>query len=150
MTSRMGIFCRLRRTSSAQTLDLDKNWDFVHFALTGRTAEDEEDTSAPDPLGFIADDRLGAGRGDDHGFGPARLFGADKVRAIAEALDALDDETIATRLASREITRCYPCNEAVPRLDDADVALIRSLASEVRAWVRACSAAHDELVVETY
>lgn len=146
----MGMFCRLRRVSTNQTLDLDKNWDFVHFTLTGRTAEDEEETSAPDRLGFVADDRLGGARGEDFGFGPSRLFGASDVRAISDALDTLDDACIAERLASREITRCYPCNEAIPRLDDSDVALIRALSSDVRAFVRACSAAHDALVVEMY
>ena len=146
----MGIFCRIRRVSSSDEIDFDKNWDFVHFALTERTSEDELDRDDPDPLGFIGDDRLGAPRGEDLGFGPGRLFFADDAVRIADALDALDETAITSRLESSAITQCYPCNEAVPRLSATEVELVRDLLNQLRTFVRACVAAHDGFVVEMY
>jgi hypothetical protein len=66
-------------------LDLDKSWHAIHYLLTG-TAWEIDDGAGAAILG-------GEEIGEDGGYGPARLLGAEKVRAVAAALDAMDVAT---------------------------------------------------------
>jgi hypothetical protein len=68
-------------------LDVDKAWNGIHFLLTGGEGEF--------PLDFILG---GEPLGDiDVGYGPARAFDADQVRAIAAALTPLTRDALAPR-----------------------------------------------------
>src|SRR5262252_6456460 len=70
-------------------LDVDKAWNGIHFLLTGDANGGEL------PLGFILG---GEPLGDiDVGYGPARAFDADQVRAIAAALTPLTRDVLAPR-----------------------------------------------------
>ena len=129
-------------------LDLDGNWDFVHFALMGCIAEDTTGTGA-DPLAFIADEGLGTEVAPDLGLGRPRLFVGDEVRAIVRGLSELRD-VVESRLDSAEIAECYPCAGAVERLDDVEREVIRALVAEVSGAIRAYAAAGDGFVVCTY
>ncbi len=70
--------------------DLDKSWHGIHYLLTGTAWEGEP------PLNFI----LGGGEvvGDeDMGYGPARAFSPAQTAAIADALDAVSRDELASR-----------------------------------------------------
>lgn len=71
-------------------LDLDKFWHGVHFLLTGSAWGLGDGVAGAAVLG-------GEEIGEDGGYGPARLVTADRVRSVADALDALDDDTLRTR-----------------------------------------------------
>lgn len=70
-------------------LDLDRSWHGLHYLLTG-TAWEIGDGAGAAILG-------GNEIGEDGGYGPARLLGAETVRMVATALDALDVETLRAR-----------------------------------------------------
>jgi hypothetical protein len=70
-------------------LDVDKAWNGIHFLLTGDAAQGAL------PLGFIL---CGEPLVDvDVGYGPARAFDADQVRAIAAALEPLTRDELGKR-----------------------------------------------------
>jgi hypothetical protein len=75
-------------------LDLDKSWHAIHYLLTG-TAWDIGDDAAG--AAILGGDEVGEDDEDD-GYGPARLLDPESVRAIADALDTLDPETLRARL----------------------------------------------------
>jgi hypothetical protein len=88
-------------------VDVDQAWHCLHYLLTGTAWE-----GAP-PLNFIA----GGGHvvGDeDVGAGPARAFRSDEVKALAAALEALDDTRIAARFDAAEMDalEIYPGGDA--------------------------------------
>ncbi|MCA9674137.1 MAG: YfbM family protein [Kofleriaceae bacterium] len=75
---------------AARALDIDKAWHAIHFLLTG------EPWDGALPLGFVVTG--GATIGDvDVGYGPARAFRSDEVRAIAAALAPITVEHLMTR-----------------------------------------------------
>ncbi|MGE5184160.1 MAG: YfbM family protein [Acidobacteriota bacterium] len=70
-------------------LDVEKAWHGIHFLLNG------EVWSGTPPLDFIV---AGEPIGDvDVGYGPARGFLADQVRAIATALEPITPEVLRSR-----------------------------------------------------
>jgi hypothetical protein len=74
-----------------QAIDVNKAWQAIHFLLVG------EPYGGALPLGFILGD-CGAVIGDvDVGYGPARAFVSDEVRAIAHALRELDGAALMAR-----------------------------------------------------
>ena len=70
-------------------LDLDKSWHGMHYLLTGTAWEVDEGAGAA----ILGGDEIG----EDGGYGPARLLQPEAVRAVATALDAVDDETLRAR-----------------------------------------------------
>ena len=79
---------------------LDRSWAGVHHLLT---AGEERG-----PLAFL---RTGGREvAVDAGYGPPQLFGADQVRAVDEALRALDDEALRARFDPARMTalEVYP------------------------------------------
>ena len=71
-------------------LDLDEAWHGIHFLLTGTAVEGQA------PLDFL--ERGGREVGEvDLGYGPARCFDAEQVRAIAQALDPVGAEQLRAR-----------------------------------------------------
>ncbi|MEU7904355.1 YfbM family protein [Actinoplanes sp. NPDC049118] len=70
-------------------LDLEKSWHGVHYLLTG-TAWATDDGAGAAILG-------GDEVGEDGGYGPARILGPERVRAVAASLDALNVETLRAR-----------------------------------------------------
>jgi hypothetical protein len=70
-------------------IDVDKAWHGIHFLLNGKPWEGEP------PLDFIVG---GKPLGDvDVGYGPARAFDADEVRAIAAALEPITKDVLMMR-----------------------------------------------------
>lgn len=79
-----------REAPEADALDIDKAWHGLHFLLTGDAWDGEP------PLNFIVGG--GAPIGDvDVGYGPARGFAPDEVRAIAAALAPITEATLRAR-----------------------------------------------------
>jgi hypothetical protein len=79
MDERLGPHPGGDRLDTRRTLSLDKAWHGVHYLLTG-SGEPVEAMSGHAVLG-------GTEIGEDFsGYGPARLFAADQVAALAEAL----------------------------------------------------------------
>jgi hypothetical protein len=95
-------------------LDLDKSWHAVHYLLAGSAWGLGDGVAGAAVLG-------GEDIGDDGGYGPARLVTADRVRAVADALDALDDATLRARFdrPAMKAAEIYPdiWDEDVP-VDD--------------------------------
>ncbi|RKE11437.1 uncharacterized protein DUF1877 [Catellatospora citrea] len=77
-------------------LDLGKSWHGVHYLLTG-TAWDISQGAGEAVLG-------GEEIGEDGGYGPARLFTPEAVRAVAAALDALDVDALRARFDPQAMT----------------------------------------------
>ncbi|MGC4119474.1 MAG: YfbM family protein [Myxococcales bacterium] len=71
-------------------LDVDKAWHGLHYLLTGVAWD------SPLPLGFIAAGGLEIGD-EDVGYGPARSFTADEVRALCRALEPLTSDVLRQR-----------------------------------------------------
>jgi hypothetical protein len=71
-------------------LDLGKSWHAIHYLLTG-TAWEIGDSAAG--AAILGGDEIG----EDGGYGPARVLGAESVRAIAAGLEAMDVETLRAR-----------------------------------------------------
>ncbi len=91
-------------------LDVDKAWHGIHFLLNG------EVWSGKPPLDFIV---AGDPIGDvDVGYGPARGFVADQVRAIASALEPITADVLRGRFDPRAPgwAEVYPTHGSV----DAD------------------------------
>jgi hypothetical protein len=75
---------------------LDKAWHGIHYLLTQSAWDGDE------PLNFL----LGGGSqvGElDVGYGPARAFSSKQVRAIASALEPIDDSFLGTRFDPEEM-----------------------------------------------
>jgi hypothetical protein len=118
-------------------LDLHKDWEVVHFLLTG-------ESSGEGPYAGVAAAVLGGTEfGDDVGYGPARLISADEVRQIAEALEAAGRESFLARFDPAAMARANVYGgdaveeeEAEDQLDALFVfyALAREQGREVLAW----------------
>lgn len=76
--------------STDDAVDLDKAWHGIHFLLT-RTAWDG---SPPSCFLLVGGEEVGE---VDVGYGPARLLRPPAVTAFANALQALDEETLRFR-----------------------------------------------------
>lgn len=123
-------------------LDLDKQWHALHAVLTG-TAWDAEG-----PLGAAV---LGGEEfGEDQGYGPARLLGADAVAATAAALDDLGPDGFAARQAATSLAELdvYPSGVAWDHPDERAYLLdsFRSLAD----FYRAAAAAGHAMILAVY
>ncbi|MFC4068296.1 YfbM family protein [Actinoplanes subglobosus] len=84
-------------------LNLDKFWHGVHYLLAGSAWDLGDGVAGAAVLG-------GEDIGEDGGYGPARLVTADRVRVVADALDALDDDTLRARFDRRAMkaAEIYP------------------------------------------
>ncbi|GMU82303.1 MAG: hypothetical protein AMXMBFR47_21740 [Planctomycetota bacterium] len=92
-----------RLEDHGNSLNIDKAWHAMHFALTGTAWEGDF------PWAFLQVG--GAQIGDeDVGYGPARAFTSDEVSAIADALDTLSQADFAARLDLQKLARhsIYP------------------------------------------
>lgn len=80
----------LHRLADTDTTDVDKAWHALHFLFTGSDWEGEF------PQGFLVS--CGEPVGDvDVGYGPARAFTSDQVKAIAEYMTGLDRTELKNR-----------------------------------------------------
>ena len=70
-------------------LDLDKAWHGIHYLLTGSAWE------IPPGVGEAV--LGGEPIGEDAGYGPPRLLGADRVQVVAAALREVTAETLGVR-----------------------------------------------------
>lgn len=94
---------------SGEEMDIDKAWQGIHFLLSGKSEDIEN------PLGFI----LSGGEliGDvDLGYSPARAFTSTQVKAIHQALSALDESELQSRCIPEEFKK----NEIYPDIWDDD------------------------------
>jgi hypothetical protein len=83
--------------------DLDKAWHTIHFVLTGSAWEGDF------PLGFLVSAGVPVGE-EDVGYGPARAFRSDEVRAIHASLSAVSDAEFGRRfsVAAMKEADIYP------------------------------------------
>jgi hypothetical protein len=79
-----------------ERVDLGKAWHAIHFGLTGSRLGGEP------PLNFLVAE--GTPVGDvDVGYGPARALRSEHVRALAEAVAAVDPDELARRLDAHDL-----------------------------------------------
>jgi hypothetical protein len=83
-------------------LDVDKVWHGIHYMLTGSAYGGEE------PLSLTVFG--GEAIGEDMGYGPARMLMPQQVKAVAKALNALDEDVFRSRFAPQEMeaAEIYP------------------------------------------
>jgi hypothetical protein len=74
-----------------ERIDLGKTWHAIHFGLNGSRLGGDE------PLNFLVAEGTPVGQ-VDVGYGPARALRSDQVRALAEALVAVDPDELGRRL----------------------------------------------------
>jgi hypothetical protein len=88
---------------AAGFVDMDKAWHCLHFLLTGTSWEGEP------PLDFIVKGGVPVGE-EDVGYGPARVFTATEVAAIAAALSPIGAKQLLARfdLMQLEALEIYP------------------------------------------
>lgn len=126
----------------AWELDVDKAWHGIHYLLTG-TAWD-----ARPPLGFLVGG--GVEVGDvDVGYGPARAFTSDEVRALWTALEPLDGDELTSRFDPDDMMRLeiYPTIwDRDPAEDDTRGYLLAHYAT-LRAFIAAAAADRHALLV---
>ncbi|EPX59781.1 hypothetical protein D187_002525 [Cystobacter fuscus DSM 2262] len=114
-------------SSNAEYLPMEKNWQALHFLLTGTAWE-----GSP-PLNFI-----GAGGqpvGDESfGYGPARAFTPEQVKEISRALGSVDGEALRRRFNARKMDELeiYPQGWS----DHADEESLESLFEDFDALQR--------------
>lgn len=80
---------------AGQQLDLDHEWQILHYLLTG-TIE-----GGAFPASFICEG--GEEVGEDRGYGPPRLFSSQQARAIADHLATLDERDVLRRYRPDDI-----------------------------------------------
>ncbi len=80
-------------------VDFDKAWDALNFMLCGNRR-----VEGAHPLGLICEalPELGA---DENGFGGFGIVSAERMRVFADALDRLDDATLAARYDPKAMER---------------------------------------------
>jgi hypothetical protein len=85
------------------SVDLDKAWHGIHFLLTKSAWEGDA------PLNFLVSGGRQVGN-LEVGYGPARVFSSEEVRAIITALDQIDEEALRARFDPAEMMRLqiYP------------------------------------------
>jgi hypothetical protein len=83
-------------------VDLDKAWQCLHYLMTGSARDGEA------PLNFLL--KGGTPVGDDLGFGPARVFRALEVAAIADALANVTQPMLLARFDLKQLEKLeiYP------------------------------------------
>jgi hypothetical protein len=91
-------------TRAADFLDIDQTWQCLHFLLTGTAWEGDP------PLNFIVAGGTQVGEEDIAGYGPARSFTGAEVREIANALDAIAEQSLGSRFdgAAMDELDVYP------------------------------------------
>ena len=115
--SSRGLFARLFGRSKApiehvplefadgevQETDLDKAWHGIHYLLTGSNWKGEL------PLGFLLCGGETVGK-IDPGYGPARVLTSVQVRAVARALEPVDEAYLRARFNPVEMMKLgiYP------------------------------------------
>jgi hypothetical protein len=125
---------KLLDEQAVEPLSLEKSWHGLHFVLAG------ESWGGDGPLAFL----LAGGEpvGDiDFGYGPARVFRADEVAQIANALTALTPDDIDQRFDVEQMAEemVYPQIWDEPRPDLLDEYL--SYFEELKQFV--CQAAQQ-------
>jgi hypothetical protein len=85
-----------------RSLQLQKAWHGLHYLLTSRGGD------GADSLGFLLEG--GEEIGEDLGYGPARLFGAEAVRQLDRALDGISDQELWSQFdpENMEAESIYP------------------------------------------
>ncbi|GIE77023.1 hypothetical protein Aph02nite_29730 [Actinoplanes philippinensis] len=119
-------------------LDLDKSWHAVHFLLAGSAWGLGDGLAGAAVLG-------GDDIGEDGGYGPARLVSADRVRAIAEALDAVTDDALRARFDRSAMKAA----EIYPDIWDEDVPVdgfLEEIAG-LRIFYRTAAADHQAILL---
>lgn len=121
-------------------LDLDKAWHGIHYLLN-KTAEECEA-----PLCFL----ISGGKqvGDiDVGYGPARAFMAEEVRAIDTALSAVNDDMLRSNFSQAEMIQqeVYPLRD--DSKDDETLEYLMTYANILRVAIRRATEYHLGMVL---
>jgi Domain of unknown function (DUF1877) len=127
-------------TDARAEIDVDKAWHGIHFLLTGTAWEGEP------PLGFIV--RGGRELGEV-GYGPARLFSNDEVKAIAASLRPLTREVLEARFQPDTMMRLeiYPNIWDRPRDEDDTLEYLLSYYDSLREFVTGAAELGEGLIV---
>ena len=130
----------LEDDEDAGELDLEKAWHGVHYLLTGQA------WGGGFPMSFLVEG--GAELDDDLGYGPSRVFTREQVRAIAKALDAVEEKTLRARFdpGAMDAETVYPAIWA--RDGEAALAWLLEAFEEVRSFVATAAEADQALIVE--
>ncbi len=112
-----------------ERLDLDKAWHGIHYLLN-KTAEESED-----PSSFLISGGQQVGN-INVGYGPARAYLAEEVRAIDTALSAADGDVLRSNFDLAEMIR----QKVYPLMNDSDrdetLEYLMSYAEVLRVTVR--------------
>ncbi|MFY0583079.1 YfbM family protein [Cystobacter fuscus] len=114
-------------SSTAEYLPMEKNWQALHFLLTGTAWE-----GSP-PLNFIAAGGQPVGE-ESFGYGPARAFTPEQVKELSRALGGVDREALRRRFNARKMDELeiYPQGWS----DHADEESLESLFEDFDALQR--------------
>ncbi|MEM1346620.1 MAG: DUF1877 family protein [Pseudomonadota bacterium] len=125
-----------------ESVDLDKACHAVHVLVSGSIAEN--DTPASLLLGGAP---LDEPEEDGFGAGIYAMARADKVQAFAALLEALDDDTLRTRIAEGALAapEIYP--HTWQRNEAGDVACLLAYARDVRRFLAARVAAGEGVLI---
>jgi hypothetical protein len=126
---------RQQLEESGRYLDIGKDWDAIHFLVTGLAASHEANQVEP-PLGNLI--MGGNPTWWDAAYGVVRYLASEEVQELSEALDSISPADMESRLNVRSFcdAQLYPLNQnwsrhaidLVPPVYDALRAFIREAA----------------------
>jgi hypothetical protein len=93
-------------------LEVDKAWHGIHYLLTG----DPEGGSGPLALAVLGGKEVG----DEVGYGPARFVMPEEVKAVATALEGIDEADFRTRFVPKEMAAAEIYPEVIWEREGAD------------------------------
>ncbi len=123
-------------------LEIDRAWHGLHYLLTGTAWEGQA------PLNFIVQGGREIGE-TDVGYGPARGFTADEVRAIAQALARIDVQTLRARFNPQAMMTAdiYPNSWDRPAAEDDTLGYLVEYYEQLRPFISEAAAAGEALLV---
>jgi len=123
-------------------LDIDKAWHGIHFLLTRSAWEGEL------PLAFLVCGGTEIGD-EDVGYGPARGFDSEQVRAIAKALEAIDPIEFRARFDPAAMTKAqvYPEIWNRPLEQEDTVGYLVDYYDEMRSFIAGAAKEGEALLV---
>ena len=127
----------LESESAQECVDLDKAWHGVHWLLTGSA----EESSGPASDAILGGEPVG----EDLGYGPARLLGADAVAAVAGVLQGLDLDSLSSRFDPARMQQA----EVYPDIWDEHGVFedyLRPALEDLREFYSSAAAAHEAVI----
>jgi hypothetical protein len=134
-----GLDAFLGSVSPASYIDVDKEWEAIHFILNGGSTP-----GGSEPLASVV--YGGSEFGPDYGYGPRRFHTPALVADIAKALAAFTPAEVEARYSPEDMDEVYPDGEWSDPESDFDLEGLQHQFTKLRNFY-AEAAKRDQCVV---